>query len=60
MPLQGLVVVAARKEAKGEEIPAPDCKDIEEWDTELQQLSDGILGDVDYDDECFHCAEGIP
>jgi len=45
------MVVAARKEAEGEEIPAPNCEDIEEWDIELQYLSEAILWDADYDDE---------
>ncbi len=45
------LVVAARKEAEGEEIPAPDCEDVGEWDIEVQEISDGILWDADYDDE---------
>ena len=44
-------VVAARKEAEGEEIPSPDCEDLEEWDIEICELEDLILWDADYDDE---------
>jgi hypothetical protein len=45
------LLVAARKEMEGEDIPDPTCEDLGEWETELQQLSDAILWDVDYEDE---------
>ena len=44
-------VVAARKEATGENILSPKCDAFEEWDIEVQCLADGILWDADYDDE---------
>ncbi len=44
-------VVAARKEAGGEEIPSLDCEDMEEWDIEVESLADDILWDNDYDSE---------
>jgi hypothetical protein len=50
------LVVAARKETEGEEsereeIPEPMCTDLDKWETEVEELSDGILWDVDYEDE---------
>lgn len=47
---------AARKETEGdekerEEIPEPMCTDLERWETEIQELSDCILWDADYEDE---------
>jgi hypothetical protein len=45
------LVVAARKELKGEDIPAPTCTDIEEWDLEVEVLTDRILWDRDYEDD---------
>ncbi len=48
------LVAAAREEAEGEEIPAPDCEDIGEWEIELQCVSDAILWDADYDDEYLY------
>ena len=44
------LVVAARKEMEGEDIPAPTCIDIEEWDIEVEVLTDRILWDRDYED----------
>jgi len=44
------LVVAARKEVEGEEIPAPTCNDPEEWQIEVESLADDILWDADYDD----------
>ena len=44
------LVVAARKEAEGENIPAPTCNDLEEWEIEMESLADDILWDADYDD----------
>jgi len=45
------LVVAARKELEGENIPAPSCTDIEEWDLEVEVLTDRILWDRDYEDD---------
>jgi len=45
------IVIAARKEAQGEEIPAPDCDNYCEWDLQLECISGGILWDVDYEIE---------
>jgi hypothetical protein len=45
------LVVAARKELEGEDIPAPTCTDIEEWDLEVEVLTDRILWDRDYEDD---------
>ncbi len=47
----GELLVAARKEMEGEDIPDPTCEDSGEWETELLQLSEAILWDVDYEDE---------
>lgn len=43
------LVVAARKELEGENIPAPTCADIEEWDLQVEVLTDRILWDRDYE-----------
>jgi len=43
------LVVAARKEVEGKDIPAPTCTDVKEWDFEMDQLSDRILWDADYE-----------
>jgi len=45
------IVIAARKEAEGEEIPAPDCDDLNEWSIELECVEEGILWDADYEIE---------
>ena len=45
------LVVAARKELEGEDIPAPTCTDMEEWDLEVEVLTDRILWDRDYEDD---------
>ena len=44
-------VVAARKEAGGEQTPLSNCDDLEEWDIEVDSLAEAILWDADYDDE---------
>ena len=44
-------VVAAQKEAEGEDIPAPTCTDTEEWDFQVERLTDRILWDRDYEDD---------
>jgi hypothetical protein len=41
------MIVAARKEMKAEEIPEPTCRDLDEWDIEIHELSDCILWDAD-------------
>jgi hypothetical protein len=43
------LVVAARQEVEGVDIPAPTCIDIEKWDFEVDQLADRILWDADYE-----------
>lgn len=45
------LVVAARKESEGENIPAPSCTDMEEWDLEVEVLTDRVLWDRDYEDD---------
>jgi hypothetical protein len=37
------LVVAARKEAEGEDIPAPTRDDLDEWQIEINSLTDDIL-----------------
>ena len=44
-------VVAARKEAGGEQTPLSNCEDLEEWGIEVDSLAEAILWDADYDDE---------
>jgi len=44
-------VVLARKECEGEEIPSSECRDMEEWEIEVDSLEDFILWDADYQDE---------
>ena len=44
------MVIAARNEAEGENIPVPNCTDVEEWDFQVEQLADRILWDADYED----------
>jgi len=44
------LVVAARKEAEGVDIPAPTCTDMKEWGFQVEQLADRILWDSDYED----------
>jgi len=44
------LVVAARKKMEAEDIPDPTCNDLDEWETEVQELSHAILWDVDYKD----------
>jgi hypothetical protein len=43
-------VVAARQEMDGEDIPPVNCKDIDRWETEVEELADRILWDADYED----------
>jgi len=49
------LVIAARKDTEGDdseraEIPEPTCEDLDEWDLQMQELSDGVLWDGDYED----------
>ena len=44
------LLVAARKEMEGENIPEPTCDDLDEWYFEVQELANGILWNVDYED----------
>ena len=43
------LVIAARKEAGVEDIPAPTCADVDEWEFQVDGLSDRILWDADYE-----------
>ena len=36
--------------AGAEDIPESTCDDLDEWETEVQELSHAILWDVDYED----------
>jgi len=45
------LVVAARKEADVEDVPVPTCTDADEWECEVEGLSDRILWDRDYEDD---------
>ena len=45
------LVIAARKEAEVEDIPAPTCTDVDEWELEVEGLTDRILWDRDYEDD---------
>lgn len=36
--------------AGAEDIPEPTCDDLDEWETEVQELSHAKLWDVDYED----------
>jgi len=53
------MVVAARKEAEGEDIPIPNCNDLEEWEIEVETLADFVLPDVDYEDSHLYL-DGAP
>jgi hypothetical protein len=49
------LVIAARKQMEGddserEQIPEPTCEDLDEWDFQMQRLSDAVLWDGDYED----------
>ena len=45
------LVIAARKEADVEDIPAPTCTDVDEWEFQVEGLTDRILWDRDYEDD---------
>jgi hypothetical protein len=49
------LVFAARKQMEGddaerEQIPEPTCEDLDEWDFQMQRLSEAVLWDGDYED----------
>ena len=44
-------LVAARQEAQGADIPKPTGDDIKQWEFQVDQLSERILWDVDYESE---------
>jgi len=48
------MIVAARRETGAEEVPEPACTDPDEWDFQIQELSDRILWDADYEDEALY------
>jgi hypothetical protein len=45
------LVVAARKGADVEDVPSPTCADVDEWELEVEGLSDCILWDRDYEED---------
>ncbi|MCP4233369.1 MAG: hypothetical protein GY770_07245 [Aestuariibacter sp.] len=47
-------VVAALKEIDAQVISAPTCTDTRQWEFQLEQLSDRILWDSDYEDGPFY------
>jgi hypothetical protein len=49
------LVIAARKQMEGDDaerkqIPEPTSEDLDEWDFQMQRLSDAVLWDGDYED----------
>jgi len=49
------LVISSRKQIEGndaeqEHIPKPTCKDLDEWDFQMQELSGSVLWDGDYQD----------
>lgn len=49
------LVIAARKQmedddAERAQIPEPTCEDLDEWDFQMQRLSEAVLWDGDYED----------
>ena len=53
------IVIAARKEAEGEEIPSPDCEDLDEWGIQLECVEEGILWDADYEIEHLYADRSL-
>jgi len=43
-------VAAARQETGGEDLPPVNCKDVDRWKCEVEELADRILWDSDYED----------
>lgn len=49
------LVIVARKQTEGDDseraqIPEPTCEDLDEWDFQMQRLSEAVLWDGDYQD----------
>jgi len=44
------LIAAALREMEVEDVPEPTCDDEDEWDIGIQELSDTILWDADYED----------
>jgi len=44
------LIATALREMEADEVPAPACEDEDEWDIGMQELSDTILWDADYED----------
>jgi len=44
------LIAVALREMEAEEVPKPTCRDQDEWDIGIQELSDCILWDADYED----------
>ena len=45
------MVLAARKEFEGEDLPSENCDDFQEWLIQMEELSYLILWDYDFEDE---------
>jgi len=45
------MILAARRQVGAEELPKENCEDMQEWLIEIEELSDFILWDADYEDE---------
>ena len=45
------MILAARRKVGAEDLTDEDCKDEQEWLIEIEELSDLILWDADYEDE---------
>ncbi len=44
------MIVAALREIDAEDVPKSTCRDGQEWDLWIQELSDAVLWDADYED----------
>jgi hypothetical protein len=47
-------VIAARRAAEGQDIPASTCDDLEEWIMEVGSLAESVLMDAGYDDDYLY------
>lgn len=47
------LILNARKQADAEDLPDADCTDAKEWINEVDELTDMILWDSDYEDEAL-------
>ena len=45
------LILAARRQAGADKLPAEDCDDVQEWLIEIEELSYLILWDYDFEDE---------